>query len=60
MEKVKLALFALDHLSAMALDLAGAAWIGGDHRRARAQAHARLYDQAMDKLIGADWRQKPR
>lgn len=53
MYRIKLALFALDRLSAMAIDRAGADWIGGDHRRIRAEAHARLYNAAMDGLLPA-------
>ena len=51
MNKVKLALFALDHFSAMAIDQAGAEWIGGDNRRLRAKAHGQLYHAAMDGLL---------
>ncbi len=51
MVRLRLALFALDKLSAMAIDRAGAQWVGGDHRRARAEARAQLYDDAMDVLI---------
>lgn len=51
MNKVKLALFAINHFSAMAIDRAGAEWIGGDHRRLRAKAHGQLYDAAMEGLL---------
>lgn len=51
MNKVKLALFALDHFAAMAIDQAGAEWVGGDHRRLRARAHRQLYHAAMDGLL---------
>ena len=51
MRRIRLALYALDKISAMAIDRAGADWIGGDHRRVRAEARARLYDDAMDTLL---------
>lgn len=51
MNRIKMALFALDKISAMAIDRAGADWVGGQHRRMRAEARARLYDDAMDTLI---------
>ena len=51
MRWIRLALFALDKISAMAIDRAGADWIGGDHRRIRAEARARLYDDALDVLL---------
>ena len=51
MKMFKLALFAIDHYSAMAIDRAGAEWIGGDHRRLRAKAHGQLYQAAMDGLL---------
>lgn len=56
MNRIKLALFAIDKMSAMALDRAGADWVGGEHRRVRAQAYAHLYDDAMDTLICGDTR----
>lgn len=54
MQRLKLILFALDKISAMAIDRAGADWIGGDHRRIRAEARARLYDEALDVLLAAE------
>lgn len=51
MNRMKLALFALDQVSAMAIDLAGAHWMGGDVRHQRAMARAKLYDEAMDALL---------
>jgi hypothetical protein len=51
MNRLGLVLFALDNLSAMAIDRAGADWVGGPHRRVRAEARARLYDAAMDTLL---------
>ncbi len=51
MRKLKLALFALNNISAMAIDRAGADWVGGPHRRMRAEARAKLYDDAMDALL---------
>ncbi|MBF9046724.1 hypothetical protein LSUCC0031_06305 [Rhodobacterales bacterium LSUCC0031] len=51
MTKVKLALFALNQFSAMAIDRAGAEWIGGDHRRRRAKAHGQLVHAAMEGLL---------
>lgn len=52
MNRFKLALFALDHMSAMAIDRAGSEWIGGDHRRIRARAHGVLCRAALDGLLG--------
>ncbi len=52
MSKLRLALFALDTYSRMAIDKAGADWVGGDTRRARAAARAGLFEQAMDGLLG--------
>lgn len=60
MSKLRLALFALDIYSRMAIDKAGADWIGGDTRRARAAARAGLFEQAMDGLLGRDGRPKRR
>lgn len=54
MHRLKLMFFALDKFSATAIDRAGADWIGGMHRRVRAEAKARLYDDAMDVLICGD------
>ena len=51
MNRIKLALFALNNFSAGAIDRAGADWIGGDHRRARAEARLKLYSDAMDVLV---------
>lgn len=51
MRRIRILLFALDKVSAMAIDRAGADWIGGDHRRVRAEARARLYDEARDMLL---------
>lgn len=51
MRWIRLALFALDKVSAMAIYRAGADWVGGDHRRIRAEARARLYDEALDLLL---------
>ncbi|MCR9069083.1 MAG: hypothetical protein NXH79_09575 [Rhodobacteraceae bacterium] len=51
MNRIKLALFALHNYSAGAIDRAGADWIGGDHRRARAEARRRLCEEAMDVLV---------
>jgi hypothetical protein len=50
--KLKLALFALDTFSKMSIDKAGADWVGGDLRRARAAARVVLFNEAMDALIG--------
>jgi hypothetical protein len=52
--KLKLALFALDTYSRMAIDKAGADWVGGDIRRARAAARVDLFRNAMDGLLGRD------
>lgn len=54
--KLKLALFALDTYSKMAIDKAGADWMGGDVRRARAAARVVLFNQAVDGLLGRDTR----
>ena len=51
MNRLKLILFAIDHASARAIDRAGADWVGGDTRRARAEAHTQLCDQAVKALI---------
>jgi hypothetical protein len=51
-KKLRLALFALDTYSRMAIDKAGADWIGGDMRRDRAAARAGLFNEAMDALVG--------
>ena len=51
MNRFRLALFALDNFSAMAIDRAGADYSGGMHRRVRAEARARLYDEAMATLL---------
>lgn len=56
MRKLKLALFALDTLSRMAIDKAGADWIGGDMRRARAAARVDLFHDAMAGLLGQSHR----
>lgn len=52
MRRLRLALFALDTYSKMALDRAGADWVGGDMRRARAAARRDLLKHAMDGLFG--------
>ncbi len=51
MRWIKLALFALDKISALAIDRAGADWIGGDDLGIRAEARARLYGDALDVLL---------
>ena len=51
MIRLKLLLFYLDHVSASAIDRAGADWIGGDTRRARASAHAGLAREAGRALL---------
>lgn len=51
MSKLKLMLFALDTYSRMAIDKAGADWVGGDLRRERTAARAALLDEALDGLI---------
>ncbi len=56
MSKLRLALFALDTYSRMAIDKAGADWIGGDLRRARAAARVVLFNEAMDGLLGREAR----
>jgi hypothetical protein len=38
----------------MAIDKAGADWVGGDMRRARAAARVDLLHAAMDGLLGRD------
>jgi hypothetical protein len=54
--KLRLALFALDIYSRMAIDKAGADWVGGDTRGARAAARADLFEKAMDGLLGREGR----
>jgi hypothetical protein len=49
--RLKLALFALDTYSRMAIDKAGADWVGGDLRRARASARAELLSAALEALL---------
>lgn len=51
MYHLKLLLFMLDHASARAIDRAGADWIGGDARRVRSLAHARLANEATRALL---------
>jgi hypothetical protein len=50
--KLRLALFALDTWSRMAIDRAGADWVGGDLRRARVSARAELLRAARAALLG--------
>jgi hypothetical protein len=49
--RLKLVLFVLDTYSKMAIDKAGADWVGGDMRRARAAARQDLLNEAMDGLL---------
>ncbi len=51
MDRLKLFLFMLNHASARAFDRAGADWIGGETRRARADAHERLAAEATRALL---------
>lgn len=62
MSKLRLAFFALDTYSRMAIDKAGADAVGGETRRARAAARVGLFNEAMDGLIGRKPRtgQRPR
>jgi hypothetical protein len=53
-DKLRLALFALDTFSKMAIDKAGADCAGGDMRRARAAARVGLFNDAIDVLIGRE------
>jgi hypothetical protein len=50
--KLKLAFFALDTFSRMAIDKAGADAVGGEMRRARAAARVTLFNDAVDGLLG--------
>lgn len=54
MNKLRLVLFAIDTYSRMAIDKAGADWVGGDMRRARAAARVGLLNEAMDGLLGRE------
>lgn len=56
MSKLRLALFALDTWSRMSIDRAGADWVGGDLRRARAFAREELLREALGGLLD---RQRP-
>lgn len=51
MKHIKIVLFMLDHASARAIDRAGADWLGGETRRARADAHEKLAVQATRALL---------
>jgi len=51
MNKIRLLMFMLNHASARAIDRAGADWIGGDIRRARADAHEKLANEATRALL---------
>lgn len=51
MSKFRLALFALDTYSRLAVDKAGADCVGGDLRRARVAARAQILDAALDGLF---------
>lgn len=53
MRHIKLLLFAVNAASRAGLDRAGAGFAGGDLRRARAAAYARLCDAALS-AIGED------
>lgn len=54
MHKFRLALFALDTYSRMAIDRAGADCVGGEFRRARAVAREALLREALEGLLGRD------
>ncbi|MEX3015700.1 hypothetical protein [Gymnodinialimonas hymeniacidonis] len=51
MDRLKIILFMLNHASARAIDRAGADWIGGEIRRARADAHESLANEATRALL---------
>lgn len=50
LERLKLFIFAMDARSRAALDYAGAAMAGGDHRRQRHCAYKQLSKDALDGL----------
>lgn len=59
MSKFKLALFALDTYSRLAVDKAGADWVGGDIRRARVAARSALLETAMAALLDREPQPRP-
>lgn len=50
LDRLRLILFAMDAQGRAALDYAGAAMAGGDHRRQRHCAYKQLSQDALDRL----------